>query len=127
MNVYQPHLLPSSLETPHVTIIIQDKDTNPKPFLVIQCTSRARKCITFDIPLLLRSMPTCIIDKIYTYSLNGFSNYTKQYMLAGYENSCQIRNCYMLKLACLSSALLCIYNIYIYIMYCIPSILFHIT
>ena len=35
MNVYQPHLLRSSLETPHVTIIIQDKDTNPKSFLVI--------------------------------------------------------------------------------------------
>ena len=58
-------------------------------------TSRARKFIQFHIPLLLRSMPTCIIDKIYTHSLNGFSNYTKQYMLASYENSCQTRNCYV--------------------------------
>ncbi len=34
-------------------------------------------------------MPTCIIDNIYTHSLNGFSNFTKQYMLAGYENIVQ--------------------------------------
>ena len=58
-------------------------------------TSRARTFIIFDVPLLLRSMPTYIVDKIYTHCLNGFSNYTKQYMLAGYENSCQTRNCYV--------------------------------
>ena len=66
-----------------------------QPEILFSHTSRARKCIKFYIPLLLRSMPTCIIDKIYTHSLNGFSNYTKQYMLAGYENSCQTRNCYV--------------------------------
>ena len=66
-----------------------------QPEILFSHTSRARKCIKFYIPLLLRSMPTCIIDKIYTHSRNGFSNYTKQYMLAGYENSCQTRNCYV--------------------------------
>ena len=35
MDVHQSFLLRSSLETPHVTIIIQDKDTNPKFYLVI--------------------------------------------------------------------------------------------
>ena len=66
-----------------------------QPEILFSHTSRARKCIQFHIPLLLRSMPTFIVDKIYTHSLNGFSNYTKQYMLAGYENSCQTRNCYV--------------------------------
>ena len=66
-----------------------------QPEIIFSHTSRARKCIKFHIPLLLRSMPTCIIDTIYTHSLNGFSNYTKQYMLAGYENICQTRNCYV--------------------------------
>ena len=66
-----------------------------QPEILFSHTSRARKCIKFHIPLLLRSMPPCIIDKIYTRSLNGFSNYTKQYMLAGYENICQTRNCYV--------------------------------
>ena len=66
-----------------------------QPEILFSHTSRARKCIKFHIPLLLRSMPPCIIDKIYTHSLNGFSNYTKQYMLAGYENICQTRNCYV--------------------------------
>ena len=66
-----------------------------QPEILFSHTSRARKCIKFDIPLLLRSMPTCNIDKIDTHRLNGFSNYTKQYMLAGYGNSCQTRNCYV--------------------------------
>ena len=66
-----------------------------QPEILCSHTSRARKCIKLHIPLLLRSMPTCIIDKIYTNSLNGFSNYTKQYMSACYENSCQTRNCYV--------------------------------
>ena len=35
MDVYQSFLLRSSLVTPHVTIIKQDKDANPKSFLVI--------------------------------------------------------------------------------------------
>ena len=35
MDVHQSFLLRSSLETLHVTIIIQDKDTNPKSYLVI--------------------------------------------------------------------------------------------
>ena len=75
------------------TIIIQDKDTNPKYFLVI--LREPGNVLNFIYHLLLRSMPTCIIDKIYTHSLNGFSNYTKQYMLAGYANNCQTRNCYV--------------------------------
>ena len=104
-----------------------------QPEILFSHTSRARKCIKIHIPLLLRSMPTCIIDKIYTHSLNGFSNYTKQYMLAGYENSCQTRNRYVCAHArlswhvCLPHYCLYNYNIYIYIMYCIPSILFNIT
>ena len=35
MDVYQSFLIRSSLETPHVTIIIQYKETNPKSCLVI--------------------------------------------------------------------------------------------
>ena len=43
-------------------------------------TSRARKCIRYHLPALLRKMPPCIVDKIYTHSLYGFSTYTKQYL-----------------------------------------------
>ena len=77
------------------TAALYSRRQRHQPEILFSHTSRARKCIKFYIPLLLRSMPTCIIDKIYTHSLNGFSNYTKQYMLAGYENSCQTRNCYV--------------------------------
>ena len=40
-----------------------------QPDILFSHTPRARKCIKFHIPLLLRSMPTCIIDNIYTYRL----------------------------------------------------------
>ena len=93
-------------------------------------TSRARKCIKFYIPLLLRSMSTCIIDKIYTIVLMVSQIILNSICWPAMKIAVKLETATyapMLKLACLSSALLCIYNIYIYIMYCIPSILFHIT
>ena len=94
MNVYQPHLLRSSLETPHVTIIIQDKDTNPKSFLVI--LREPENVLNFiyhycleacQLVLLIKSTPIVLMAS------QTILNST--YMLAGYENSCQTRNCYV--------------------------------
>ena len=97
-----------------------------QPEILFSHTSRARKFIQFHIPLLLRSMATFIINKIYTHSLNGFSNYTKQYWPA-MKIAVELETATYaptLKLACLSSALLFIYNRYIYIMYYIYTIYF---
>ena len=38
-------------------------------------TSRARKSIRYHLPSLLKRMPQCVIEKIHTHSLNGFSLY----------------------------------------------------
>ena len=39
-------------------------------------TSRAIKSVRYDIPSLLRSIPQCVIEKVHTRSLNGFSLYS---------------------------------------------------
>ena len=41
-------------------------------------TSRARKSIRYHLPFLLRTMPPCITEKVYTHSLQGFSTYLKK-------------------------------------------------
>ncbi len=37
----------------------------------------------------------CLTDKVETYSLQGFGNYAKQYMLKSYNVTCLIENCYI--------------------------------
>ena len=64
--------------TNHVCFVLHSKhrtrhDHNTRqrhqPELLFSHTSRARKWIKCHIPLLLRSMPTCIIAKIHTHSI----------------------------------------------------------
>ena len=127
MDVYQPVLLRSSLVTPHITIIIQDKDTNPKYFLVI--LREPENVLNFiyhyclevcQLVLLIKS--THIVLMVSQIILNSIC-WPAMKIAVKHETATYAPT---LKLACLSSALLFIYNIYIYIMYCIPSILFHI-
>ena len=58
-------------------------------------TSRARKSIRYHLPSLLRRMPQCVIEKVHTHSLNGFSLYLKKHLLSQYNDSCSIANCYI--------------------------------
>ena len=58
-------------------------------------TSRARKSVRYHLPSLLRSMPQCVIEKIQTHSLNGFSLYLKKQILSQYNDYCSIINCYI--------------------------------
>ena len=58
-------------------------------------TSRARKSVRYHLPSLLRSMPQCVIEKVHTHSLSGFSLYLKKHLLSQYNDSCSIVNCYI--------------------------------
>ena len=58
-------------------------------------TSRARKSIRYHLPSLLRRMPQCVIEKVHTHSLNGFSLYLKKHLLSQYNDSCSVANCYI--------------------------------
>ena len=75
MDVHQSFLLRSSLETPHVTITIQDTYTNPKSYLVI--LQEPENILNFIYHYCLEVCQLVLLIK-YTLSLNGFSNYTKQ-------------------------------------------------
>ena len=129
IDVFQPVCLCSSLVTTHVTIIIQDKHTNPTSFLVI--LREPENVLNFiyhyclevcQLVLLIKSTP--IVLMVSQIILNSIC-WPAMKIAVKLETATYAPT---LKLACLSSALLFIYNIYyIYIMYCIPSILFHIT
>ena len=53
------------------------------------------KSVRYHLPSLLRSMPQCVIEKVHTHSLNGFSLYLKKHLLIQYNDSCSIVNCYI--------------------------------
>ena len=57
--------------------------------------SFAKKCLRYNLPILINNTPKNIKDKVYTHSLPGFSTYIKKIYIEKYENSCQIRNCYV--------------------------------
>ena len=118
MDVFQPVLLCSSLVTLHVTIIIQDKDTNPKSFLVILREPEnvlnfiCHYCLELcQLVLLIKSTP--IVLMVSQIILNGIC-WPAMKIAVKLETATHAPT---LKLACLSSTLLFIYNIYIYIMY----------
>ena len=46
-------------------------------------------------PFIQETIQENIKDKVYTHSSPGFSTYTKKIYIEKYENSCQIRNCYV--------------------------------
>ncbi len=55
----------------------------------------AKRCIPNSLPKIVNDTPKCITYKVETYSLQGFGNYTKQYMLKSYNVTCLIENCYI--------------------------------
>ena len=37
-----------------------------------------------------------VTSKFYTHSINGVTNYAKQYFISGYKKQCTIGNCYII-------------------------------
>ena len=44
---------------------------------------------------IVNEAPDCIIDKIHTHSLHGFSYYIRRYYINSYNEVCTIDNCYI--------------------------------
>ena len=55
----------------------------------------AKRCLRFDLPQIINSTPSHILDKVYTHSLNGYSWYIKQSIIKSYQENCIIQNCYI--------------------------------
>ena len=55
----------------------------------------ATKCLRFSLPTLLNCLPSCLTDKYFTHSINGFTTYVKNYYLTSHSSQCLIPNCYV--------------------------------
>ena len=55
----------------------------------------SENCVRYYIPSLIRDLPSCITEKLYTHSYYGLSNYTKSHFLRQYQDVCSIPNCYV--------------------------------
>ena len=55
----------------------------------------SQNCIRNYISKILAKTPGNILQKVYTHSLHGFSNYAKRHYLSMYHESCAIENCYV--------------------------------
>ena len=43
----------------------------------------------------INELPETVTSKVYTHSINGVTNYAKQYFISGYKKPCTIGNCYI--------------------------------
>ena len=66
-----------------------------EPRSYVTRTTHAESAIRFKIPELIENLPTCITEKISTHSIQGLSNYAKNYFLNQYEESCSLLDCYV--------------------------------
>ncbi len=55
----------------------------------------ARKCIRYDIPILINNAPIEILETVYTHCLHGFAGYIKLKILESYQERCTIIKCYI--------------------------------
>ena len=55
----------------------------------------ARKSLRFQLPLLVNGTPNQILSKINTHSIQGYSNYIKNFYISKYEDRCKITKCYI--------------------------------
>ena len=55
----------------------------------------AKKCIRYNLPVIINNTKKNIKEKVYTHSLKGFSTYIKKICIDKYQSTCNERNCYV--------------------------------
>ena len=66
----------------------------------LSSTSRSSKRLKIFFPILLNQLPDLIKQKLYTHSFYGFSQYMKKFVIASYNDSCDVSHCYICNLLC---------------------------
>ncbi len=51
--------------------------------------------IRYTLPKVVNETPPCILDKINTHSIQGYSKYIKMYIIKSYKKECTDRPCYV--------------------------------
>ena len=75
---------------------IHQYNTRQKNKLEINKTNTIKADIRNALPTILNSTDKCIIDKVHTHSLKGFTWYFKQICISKYQDICLIDNCIQL-------------------------------
>ena len=55
----------------------------------------AKTNLRYRILQTINELPDRLTSKVYTHSINGLTNYAKQYLIAAYKIECTIGNCYI--------------------------------
>ena len=58
-------------------------------------TCVAERCVRFMLPKIINDADPSIIEKVYTHSFQGFTNYVKMIKIDSYATHCLIANCYI--------------------------------
>ena len=82
------------------TILTHNHDTRFKHITNLNApkTASGSYCIRYSLPSILKDVPSCILEKVSTHSLQGFSNYIKNYFIKTYKETCNEENCYICNL-----------------------------
>ena len=76
---------------------IHERDTRYANLINVEGTRTklAENCIRHHLITILNTTPDCILDKINTHSLQGFSFFIKRYYLNELTYECNLRECYV--------------------------------
>ena len=58
-------------------------------------TKLAESLLEYIVPQLINETTNLIIDKIFTHSYNGYTQYIKNYFINMYATNCTIQNCFI--------------------------------
>ena len=58
-------------------------------------TASVSVSVRYNIPQIIQHIPSCILDKVSTHSLDGFSLYAKNHIISSYRFDCSKQNCYV--------------------------------
>ena len=83
------HLTCNNVETEDVECI----------WIEVKCTQRQHVLIGSIYKPPSQDVHDIILDKIYTHSLNGFTNDVKLFLLQTYQDTCTVPNCYICSLS----------------------------
>ena len=55
----------------------------------------SRKCIRYQLPIVINNTPLIILNKAITHSITGFTEYIQQFCISKYNTVCNINHCYI--------------------------------
>ena len=55
----------------------------------------SRKCIRYQLPIVINNTPLIILNKATTHSMTGFTEYIKKFCISKYNTVCNIIHCYI--------------------------------